>query len=300
MPRLDRRPLSCERLALAFGPRSALVDLRLVPGTMRRLGGTWVGLVGEDVGAMRVVLITWAKENDDRVAKLRGVAEEVTVVAPKGPPDLKELAADPPDAVVLDLDRRPSEGLVIAIQLRRQPATRRMPQVFAGGAPEKIERVRAILPDARYADWDGIATQLRTALERPPDDPIVPDAMAPYAGASLEQKLGLTGSSRVRLIDPPPELVERVETARQTDGEAELVVLCVRTPAELDERLQQAIESVTDEGSLWIAWPKGGKGARGELTQLVVRERGMAAGWVDYKIVSLDEIWSALRFRRRN
>jgi hypothetical protein len=40
-------------------------------------------------------------------------------------------------------------------------------------------------------------------------------------------------------------------------------------------------------------------GAR-DLTQLVVRERGMAAGWVDYKIASLDDTWSALRFGRRS
>jgi hypothetical protein len=43
----------------------------------------------------------------------------------------------------------------------------------------------------------------------------------------------------------------------------------------------------------------GGKGARGEVTQLLVREGGMAASWVDYKIASLDQTWSALRFTRR-
>jgi response regulator RpfG family c-di-GMP phosphodiesterase len=221
------------------------------------------------------------------------------VVAPKGPPDLKALAEDPPDAVVIDLDRRPSEGLVIGIQLRRQPATRRTPQVFAGGKPDKVERVRAILHDARFSDWDGIGAILRTAIERPPSEPVVPDAMAPYAGASLEQKLGLTGSSRVRLIGAPEEFARRIEAARQTDGEAELVILFVRAPDELSKELGRAMESVTEDGSLWIAWPKGGKGARGQVTQLLVREQGMAAGWVDYKIVSLDETWSALRFRKR-
>jgi DUF3052 family protein len=201
---------------------------------------------------------------------------------------------------VIDLDRRPSDGLVIGIHLRRQPATRHTPQVYAGGEAEKIERVRAILPDARYSDWEGIATQLRTALERPPDDPVVPDAMAPYAGVSLEQKLGLTGSTRVRLIGAPDDFAEQIETARRTDGQSELVILFVRNAAELDEELAAAMESVAEGGSLWIAWPKGGKGARGELTQLVVRERGMAAGRVDYKVASLDETWSALRFRPRS
>jgi hypothetical protein len=212
---------------------------------------------------------------------------------------LKALAADPPDAVVIDLDRRPSEGLVIGIQLRKQPATRHTPQVFAGGDPDKVERVRAILHDARFTDWGGLATQLRTAIERPPDDPVVPDAMAPYADAPLEQKLGLTGDSRVRLIGAPDDFAKQIEEARQTDGNAELVILFARTPAELDEALPSAMEAVVEDGSLWVAWPKGGKGGRGDLTQLVVRKQGMDAGWVDYKIASLDDTWSALRFRKR-
>ncbi|HET8872381.1 MAG TPA: hypothetical protein VFM83_01735 [Gaiellaceae bacterium] len=201
---------------------------------------------------------------------------------------------------MIDLDRRPSEGLVMGIHLRRRPTTRHTPQVFVGGEPDKVERVRAILPDARYSDWEGLATQLRTAIERPPENPVVPDAMAPYAGATLEKKLGLTGSATLRPIGAPKELAKKLEAARQTDGAAELVMLFVRTPTELDEELAGAMDSVAQGGSLWIAWPKGGKGARGELTQLLVRERGMAARWVDYKVASLDETWSALRFCRRD
>jgi CheY-like chemotaxis protein len=248
---------------------------------------------------MRAVLITWAKDVDDKLLSLRGVADVVDVVAPKGPPDLKALAADPPDALVIDLDRRPSEGLVIGIALRKQPATRHTPQVFAGGEPEKADRVRAILHDARFTDWGGLATQLRTAVERPPENPVVPDAMAPYAGASLEQKLGLTGDARIRLIGAPDEFADQIEAPRRTDGDAELVMLFARNPAELEEQLPTAMASVAEEGSLWIAWPKGGKGSSGELTQPVVRKHGMDAGWVDYKIASLDDTWSALRFRKR-
>jgi hypothetical protein len=249
--------------------------------------------------AVRVVLITWLKDAEERVAPLRGLADQVDVVAPKGPPELKALAERPPDAIVIDLDRRPSEALVIGIALRRQAGTRHVPQVFAGGVGEKIERVRGILPDARYADWGGLATQVRTAIERPPDDPLVPDAMAPYAGRTLEQKLGLTGSANVRLIDPPEGFARQVETARQTDGPAELVMLFVRTPDELEAELQPALDAVTDGGTIWIAWPKGGKTAKGDLTEPVVRERGMDAGWVDFKVASIDDTWSGLRFKQR-
>jgi hypothetical protein len=248
---------------------------------------------------MRVVLISWSPDAAEAVEHLSPLAEDVEVVAPKGPPDLKALAEDPPDAVVIDLGRRPSEGLVMGIQLRRQPRTRHTPQVFAGGKPDRVERVRQILPDARYSDWDGIATQLRTAIERPPENPVVPDTMAPYAGVPLEQKLGLTGSAMVRLIDAPSEFADTIEEARQTDGPAELVLFFIRSIDDLEDGLPAALGSVAEGGSIWIAWPKGGKSARGEVTQLEVREQGMAAGWVDYKVASIDESWSALRFKKR-
>ena len=246
-----------------------------------------------------MVLISWSPDSDEVVERLRPLSDEVEVVAPKGPPDLKALAENPPDAVVIDLDRRPSEGLVIGIQLRRQPRTRHTPQVFAGGEPDNVERVRGILPDARYSDWEGIGTILRTAVERPPEDPVVPDTMAPYAGVPLERKLGITGSERVRLIAAPPEFSDKLEDARMTDGPAELVMLFVRTTDELDRELSAALKAVASDGSIWVAWPKGGKGTPGALTQLVVRERGMAAGWVDYKVASLDDHWSGLRFKKR-
>ena len=77
--------------------------------------------------------------------------------------DLDELLADPPDAVVVDLHERATDGLMIAIELRD------LPRVFVGGTRADVERVRNSLPDARFADWDGIGTILRTAVERPPN-----------------------------------------------------------------------------------------------------------------------------------
>jgi hypothetical protein len=123
--------------------------------------------------------------------------------------------------------------------------------------------------------------------------------MAPYAGRTLEEKLGLSGSANVRLIDAPAELAAKLETARQTDGPAELVMLFVRTPAELDQELGGALEAVADGGTIWVAWPKGGKTAKGDLTEPVVRERGLAEGWVDFKVASIDDTWSGLRFKQR-
>ena len=52
-------------------------------------------------------------------------------------------------------------------------------------------------------------------------------------------------------------------------------------------------------GGLWIVWPKKSSGVTSNVSQGVVREVGLAAGLVDYKVCSIDETWSGLRFTRR-
>jgi hypothetical protein len=63
----------------------------------------------------RVVVVHFNPPNlDKRLAQLAG--HDVETVVPKGPADLKPLRERPPDAFVVDLDRRPSEGRSVAVQ----------------------------------------------------------------------------------------------------------------------------------------------------------------------------------------
>ena len=55
-------------------------------------------------------------------------------------------------------------------------------------------------------------------------------------------------------------------------------------------------DTMSDGGWLWIAWPKKASGVRSDITQKDVRAVGLASGLVDYKICSIDETWSGLRF----
>jgi hypothetical protein len=57
--------------------------------------------------------------------------------------------------------------------------------------------------------------------------------------------------------------------------------------------------TASGKGRLWIAWPKKESGIKSELTQQKVRNAGLATGWVDYKICSINTIWSALLFTKR-
>ena len=57
--------------------------------------------------------------------------------------------------------------------------------------------------------------------------------------------------------------------------------------------------AVLNGAPLWIAWPKKSSAMESDLSQQIVREAGLAAGLVDFKICAIDETWSGLKFTRR-
>src|SRR5271156_4225480 len=59
-----------------------------------------------------------------------------------------ELAHLNPAALVFDLDKLPSRSREIALLLRSSKSARHIPLLFAGGLPEKMERIRSENPDA--------------------------------------------------------------------------------------------------------------------------------------------------------
>jgi hypothetical protein len=78
----------------------------------------------------------------------------------------------------------------------------------------------------------------------------------------------------------------------------DLILWFVRT----EEELERGIVGWSDRvgaGGLWILWAKKGSDAHTGLTQALVRKMGLDNGLVDYKIASVDETWSGLKFVRR-
>ena len=255
----------------------------------------------------RVTLIHWnAAEAQERAGRLRSAGYQAGTLAPQGAPALRALREDRPDAFVIDLSRLPSQGCAVATALRRQQATRLVPIVFAGGDPEKVARLRWLLPDAVYTEWSGIADALRKVLQNPPTEPAVPGTMDGYTGAPLPKKLGIRPGSTVALLGAPPgfeqklaPLPENVRLQKQARGFASLILLFAKSRAGLDRRFPAALRALAEPGGLWIMWPKQASGVPTDLTQNTVRALGLASGLVDYKICAIDDTWSGLRFTRR-
>jgi CheY-like chemotaxis protein len=254
----------------------------------------------------RVVLIHWnAGEAAERAARLHEAGYDVSCHSDSRA-NPRSLRDDPPDAFVVDLRRIPSQGRELGGWLRRQKATRDVPLVFVEGDLEKTSRVRALLPDATFTSWEDVAAKLADAIERPPEEPVVPGTMDAYSSVPLAKKLGITAGSIVALIHAPSGFEETMgglpdgaTILGDAEGTAGVVLLFVTAAAGLELGFLKAAGRLSGDGRLWIVWPKKASGTASNLSQTVVRAFGLARGFVDYKIASIDETWSGLCFARR-
>ena len=126
--------------------------------------------------------------------------------------------------------------------------------------------------------------------------------MAGYSGTPLVKKIGIKAGDNLALIDAPAGFDRELgklpsEVKVNGKGGALDVAICfVKDRAALDKALRQAPPKMAIDGMLWLAWPKKASGVATDLTENVVRERGIGAGLVDIKICAVNEVWSGLKF----
>jgi hypothetical protein len=255
----------------------------------------------------RIVLLHQkAEEAEKRAAPLRRAGHDVEIPPIREGADLRKLRQSPPDAFLIDLDRLPSHGRAVAVMLRQQKETRRVPILFAGGQPDKVAATRKLLPDAAYTPWSHVRSALRQALKSPPPKPVVPGTMQGYSGTPLPKKLGIRAGSRVALLGAPAgfegklkPLPEGVILGRAARGRPEVILLFLKSQADMRRRFPAAARTLAEGGRLWLIWPKKSSGVRTDLTPQAVRRFGLDSAFVDYKICAVDKTWSGLCFARR-
>jgi len=254
----------------------------------------------------RVLLIHWNEdEARERARRLARAGHDVTPFwQASGRAPLERLREKPPDAFVIDLARRPSQGRDMATWLRAQAPTRGVPLVLVGATREMAAQLRGLLPDAPRTTWRSLPKALQRALASPPERPANPGVLAGYSGTPLPRKLGIKAGTAVRLIGAPDDfaatLGELPEGASLvTRGQAPVVVAFLRSRRELAARFPRATAAAEDGGRVWLAWPKKASGVATDVTETHVRAHGLENGWVDFKICAIDATWSGLAFARR-
>jgi hypothetical protein len=212
----------------------------------------------------------------------------------------------PPDAVIIDLERAPATGRDLGLYLRVQKATRLCVLVFLDGKPDKVAAICELLPDAIYTTLDSLVGAVENGLTNMPTDPHVPDSVfAGYAGRPLTAKLGIKAEMIVALVDAPESILstldplpDRVELRHDLNETPDIALWFTQNKNDLRKNLPSMLAGVQG-GKLWILWPKKSSGVESDLTQQIVRQHGLDAGWVDFKVCAFNKIWSGLCFTAR-
>jgi CheY-like chemotaxis protein len=248
----------------------------------------------------RIRVVHWREEEAVPILELLRVAGHELEYERDAPTLLRAAKQAPPDAIVIDLTRLPSHGLEIATALRNAKATRLIPILFVDGAPEKVEAIRAKLPDAIYTTRAGLMEAIAGAS--PPAAPVAPAPMMDrYAGRSAAQKLGIRESCRVSLIDPPRDYAHvigalpgevQMEENPATPGD---VTLWFVTDADTYRHNLPSRRDWAAHTKFWVLWRKKTKG----INENLIRDAGLEMGLVDYKVCSVNATWSALLFAKR-
>jgi len=256
---------------------------------------------------MRTIkLISWCEDIDKKAAALKRSGLQIDA-APlvKISGVIGELARLSPAVLVLDLDQLPSRSREISVALRTSKSARHIPILFAGGLPEKIDSIRAELPDARFSSWIKAPQALAAVLRDPPSTPAI---LTPrdFSTTSLIKKLGIASDMQIALIAPPDgfeellgELPDNTSFTSRLSPKSNLALCFIRSLEDLAATLDLLTVRLPKQASVWILHPKRSGKRHVDFNQNHVRDHALAAGLVDYKVCSVDDDWSALKFAWR-
>jgi hypothetical protein len=257
--------------------------------------------------AARVLVVHWNEaEARERVERLeRAGFQAAPFLVSGGVEQSRALHASPPDAVVIDLTRRPSQGRDFGIHFRSRKSLRNVALVFIAGDAGRTAQVRTLLPDAVFTTWPRIRTAVERALRNKPENPVVPGTFAGYSGTPLPKKLRIAEGSTVALLDAPPDFEQKLQPLpagvqfRKKQAGASVILLFVKRAETLARQLAAVAPEMREGRTLWLIWPKKTSGVASDLTQQAVRDMGLARGLVDYKVCAVDETWTGLAFAVR-
>jgi hypothetical protein len=200
----------------------------------------------------------------------------------------REIRAQPPDAILIDLSRAPSYGKALGALLRENKTLRTIPLIFLEGDPAKTKAVARVLPGALFTDLPNLRETLANC--RPVENPAPPRPPR----RTIAAKLGITDT--VALINQPEDCQIALPGGTQltTPAKAAVVLFWARNEAALSRELP-ALSKLAGKGRrLWLLWRKRTSKAPTDLTMPRVRELATHHGLIDYKVCAIDATWSAM------
>lgn len=117
---------------------------------------------------------------------------------------------------------------------------------------------------------------------------------------SVAEKMGIKPGVRAILINAPADAIKAInlpnlDLKTELSGDFDYILLFVNSQAELHKTFLTMKMCLKQTGMLWVSWPKAGKqGTDLKLTKVI--EIGYEYGLVESKNLSINTIWTALKF----
>jgi hypothetical protein len=131
-------------------------------------------------------------------------------------------------------------------------------------------------------------------------------SVAGYSTRTLAEKLGIRPNTRIVALGAPPKyrallepMPEGASLHSRLPASAGFIHRFVRSRKELEPDVPRLAAALSDDGILWISWPKQTSGVETDLNENLIRDLILKRGLVDVKVCAVDEVWSGLKFVRR-
>ena len=126
--------------------------------------------------------------------------------------------------------------------------------------------------------------------------------MAGYSKTSLVKKLGIKEGFKIRLIHPPvnyfdllESLPEGVELLEDNTRLANFIHFFAKDLATLKPLFFELENEIEQDGIIWVSWYKKASKIPSNLTEHIVRSAALSISLVDIKKCAVDEKWSGLK-----
>ena len=127
---------------------------------------------------------------------------------------------------------------------------------------------------------------------------------------SLIKKLGIKSNQRLIVLNAPEGYAEQIRSLLPADVELvttpspadnfDIVIQFVNNKAEVEQETPIAIELVKPGGRLWLSYPKQSSKVSTDINRDILWKVFPNSDWRPVTQISMDEIWSALRFRPKS
>jgi len=124
-----------------------------------------------------------------------------------------------------------------------------------------------------------------------------------YSKKSLVEKLGIKKDLSILVVNSPYNyesliggITAKIKISKKYEGKYNFIHFFCDDIVQLKNEFPVLKQFLEYNGAFWVSWPKKSSKINTDLNENIIREIGMENGLVDVKVISINDVWSGLKF----